>query len=475
MFGATGATLLGSALFFGTPADAGFAALRGTVQTPRSVSCGVTCKIPVLLRLPSVTVVRVDVVGRRAVRRGRVGNHAVRWILRVTPGRSGTVVLRIRIAGYRVLTRRVRLIRGQGRTHHASRTFTGVSAGTVASCALESSGQVFCWGVGTDGELGDGAMRNSSTPVRVAGIDDAIQLASGAAHTCALRRVGTVVCWGHNFFGQLGDGTTVNRGAPVPVVGLTNVVQLSANFANTCAVLGDGTVRCWGRSDTGSLGDGTPPADSLASIPHPVAVTGLQDASEVSVGGTHVCALRRTGTVACWGDNRWNQLGNGSTDPASLPTEVPNVGDATDIASSQVRTCVVLSAGAVICWGDNDKGQLGTGVPSKSAGPATVQGLTAGETLTGGINDAMCARQRGATTPVCWGENDFGQLGSIVSATLTQPLTVPLDGVDQVSLGRQHSCAIAALKIYCWGENADGELGDGTTTSRVTPRLVTIN
>jgi hypothetical protein len=84
-----------------------------------------------------------------------------------------------------------------------------VSVGLSHSCALVSSGQVYCWGeskAATGG--GSGSI---STPTAISGLDDAIDIASGMSHNCARRRSGQVSCWGTNASGELGDGTTVDR------------------------------------------------------------------------------------------------------------------------------------------------------------------------------------------------------------------------------------------------------------------------
>jgi hypothetical protein len=56
--------------------------------------------------------------------------------------------------------------------------------------------------------------------------------------------------------GQLGDGTMTTSGTPVAVFGITNATSVEAGFEVTCAKLSNGIVKCWGRNDDGRLGDG---------------------------------------------------------------------------------------------------------------------------------------------------------------------------------------------------------------------------
>ena len=66
---------------------------------------------------------------------------------------------------------------------------------------------------------------------------------------------GSVECWGRNVYGQLGDGTTTNSSTPVVVSGLTNAIAIATGGAHTCALTANGTVKCWGFNRDGGLGN----------------------------------------------------------------------------------------------------------------------------------------------------------------------------------------------------------------------------
>ncbi len=227
--------------------------------------------------------------------------------------------------------------------------------GTV--CARLSSGQVWCWGYG-EYNLGDGSTRHAECPVgsyrsttdcaldpvRVVGIDDAVEITGGGGnssysaldtHFCVLHRTGAVSCWGTNITrygdrgGALGDGTTMNRAAPVRVLGITDAVHIASRDHVSCALRRDGTVSCWGDNSVGQLGDGRwDHGDACGSSTHgdcsltPTRVVGLDHVVQIVVSGGHACALQDSGRVFCWGNNRYGELGNESTSNSNVPVEV---------------------------------------------------------------------------------------------------------------------------------------------------------
>jgi alpha-tubulin suppressor-like RCC1 family protein len=130
-------------------------------------------------------------------------------------------------------------------------------------------------------------------------------------------------------------------------------------------LLAEGTVECWGDDSYGELGNGTV---STSQSP-PVLVSGLTQARAVSAGNGSVCALLVGGTVECWGDNSSGQLGNGTLVNSSTPVVVVGVSDAAAISLIVETACALLSGGATVCWGDNSYGAFGTATPANSSVP----------------------------------------------------------------------------------------------------------
>ncbi|HEU0033343.1 MAG TPA: hypothetical protein VFQ53_22080 [Kofleriaceae bacterium] len=86
-----------------------------------------------------------------------------------------------------------------------------------ASCAIVG-GLVSCWGAGTQGRLGNGDVQSSPVPVPVTGLPAAARaVAIGYDHACALLVTNEIYCWGAGTRGQLGDGKQQSSLTPVRV------------------------------------------------------------------------------------------------------------------------------------------------------------------------------------------------------------------------------------------------------------------
>ncbi|MBU1244018.1 hypothetical protein KKD52_15440 [Myxococcota bacterium] len=198
--------------------------------------------------------------------------------------------------------------------------FEDLSAGLDHTCAIADA-SLYCWGANDFGQLGIGGSSIPQNEAQFVSITNGPrQVSAGSQFTCAVNYSGQVYCWGRNTYGQLGDGTTTSRNIPTLVSGLTNVSAVSAGGDFACAVLTTGELRCWGRNSSGQLGNNT----SLDSST-PLAVSNITTAVAVTVGGEHVCVLLIDGTLRCWGSNASGQLGAGQVGGAfDLPIHVSN-------------------------------------------------------------------------------------------------------------------------------------------------------
>jgi len=236
-----------------------------------------------------------------------------------------------------------------------------IAAGAYHVCAI-ISGSVSCWYY----QMG----LERTVPVTIAGITNAVEIGAGSGFTCVRRATGQVSCWGeNNSFGQLGDGTMLARPTtPGPVSSISSATHLSVGDDHSC-VLQAGEVYCWGRNRQGQIGSGSAAISALTPQRVPDA-----DAVLIAAGRESTCVIQTSGQVLCWGDNTYGQMGDGNTTEGrrlNPSTPVTGIVDADAIQSSQ-HVCTIRSTGQIVCWGLNNAGQLGNGTTVDSAVPVIV-------------------------------------------------------------------------------------------------------
>ena len=154
--------------------------------------------------------------------------------------------------------------------------------------------------------------------------DDGVgPITAGGYHTCAIPGDGSVSCWGYNGNGQLGDGTNTDRNTPTQISSLgtdRTAVSIAVGYRNTCVILDDGSVSCWGNNNYGQLGDGT---TTNRNTPTQTSSLGTdRTAVAIDSGNQHTCAILDDGSVSCWGYNSNGQLGDGTTTDRNTPTAI---------------------------------------------------------------------------------------------------------------------------------------------------------
>jgi len=249
----------------------------------------------------------------------------------------------------------------------AGRTAKTISSGYHHSCAVLDNGSAMCWGLGENGQLGNGFNNNESTPVFVslpAG-RSATSITGGKLHTCVLLDDGKAGCWGKGGSGELGNSAVSDSNVPVPVStppGRT-VTEISAGADFTCGLLDNYSVMCWGSDGSGRLGDGGATNTASSTPVYSGGSSLIQPYISITTGNEHACAIRTDGKIFCWGKNAAGQLGDGSTtsEPEYTETELPFGNYAVAVDGGDIHTCAILNNAEPYCWGYNWAGQLGNG------------------------------------------------------------------------------------------------------------------
>ena len=268
----------------------------------------------------------------------------------------------------------------------AANQAVAIEAGGFHNCVVRTDDTLACWGYNGGGQANPPAGNFSAVN-------------AGWEHTCAIRSDDTLTCWGNNDHDQLD--------APAGTFS-----TVSAGNSHNCAIFRtNDTLTCWG-SNVNPFGEFSGQADPP---------TGNFDA--VSAGGFHTCAIHTDYSLACWGDNNFEQL-------ADVPT-----GSFDAVSAGGFHTCAIRTNDTLTCWGNNSNGQLNE-VPTG--------GFSA---LSAGYNHT-CAIQHNLTLS-CWGSNALGQ---------SDP---PAGSFSAVSAGGFHTCAIRTSGgLVCWGQDSAGQAQD---------------
>jgi alpha-tubulin suppressor-like RCC1 family protein len=250
------------------------------------------------------------------------------------------------------------------------KSISQVTASGLGQCALTSEGTLACWVSPTQVvEHKTGVLAGK----QVALVDGGRDLG------CAVTVDGIVACWWVSPGGVI-DPVQVNTAG---VLAGAQIVDLSHGGNSACALTGDGVVACWGTNESGQLGNGT---TAPSGIPVPIDTSGVLAGKTivgVDIGNSgHACAVTAEGSAACWGNNFFGQLGDGTTTNSRVPVSVASVGaltgsPITDIAAGGLHTCALLNDSSAACWGNNAYGQLGDGTQVNSVVPVAVAPLPA--------------------------------------------------------------------------------------------------
>jgi alpha-tubulin suppressor-like RCC1 family protein len=365
------------------------------------------------------------------------------------------------------------------------------AAGAGHTLLADAQGRIWAWGLNWRGELADGTGKDSRLPIAARAPDGKQPLTgltaivSSGAHVLARRADGTLLGWGFNRYGQVGDGRTADKTLlPVAVRGpggegrLTAVKAIAAGCYHSLAVRTDGTVWAWGHNLEGRLGDGT-----RADRHTPVQVTGpggkgvLDGVVAVAAGVKHSVALKADGTVWCWGDNLYGELGDGTHEDRLTPTRVPGLTGVTAVAAGWHHSLALRADGSVWAWGCNHYGQLGDGTTLDRSRPVRVKGPGGKGALSdvvalrvGGLH---CFAVRADGTIWGWGWNYRGQIGDGTSVSRSAPVRVlgpaakaPLPAVAALAAGGAHTVAVRKDgSVLSWGDALRGQIGDDTTVA----------
>jgi alpha-tubulin suppressor-like RCC1 family protein len=344
---------------------------------------------------------------------------------------------------------------------------TRATTSSPSGPADTTTSTVFTFGdVGSKGKIG---RLQHETPTPVAGLPGTVvQIATSNSDGYARTSTGEVFAWGAGAFGELGNGSTVRSSGDAVRVDFPSGVRITSlpnpmPFDGGLAIDSTGHVWGWGVNSANELClPGTAPVLRPERLP-------FSDVTLATGAARHNLFYAHDTLYAC-GQGQSGQLGNGTFGHASTPTAVVGLptGGIRALTSSWQGSGALMNDGTYYDWGYNAAGQLGDGTttnrarPVRVALPATVtQVFQGGSTLNNGQTVALLANAE----LWVWGNGAYGQLGTGTFTNALSPVHVAFPAGDRfvtVTSGGYASYAIdAAGKLWAWGSNSVGQLGTG--------------
>jgi len=302
-----------------------------------------------------------------------------------------------------------------------------ISVGTDHVLALTKNGKVYAWGLNTSGQLGQNNTTSSNYAKLVLSSDGTtyltgiVDISAGAYGSVALDKNGDVYVWGNGTYGEIGNNATESKNLPTKTT-IKNGVQVSIGQGQLAVLTSEGVVWSWGRNDNGELGIN---CMNNTSYPMKTAI----NITEVTSGAVHTSIKKIDGEVYATGCNNNGRLGTGDITTVikytkvNLPSVVTEKNKVKYIKSGKQNTTILLEDDSVWETGYNVAGELAIGTTTLST--TFVQGLTENNTpinnvLTigknngdptdgmGSLNTAVITKNGDVYTT---GDNTYGQIG----------------------------------------------------------------
>ena len=246
----------------------------------------------------------------------------------------------------------------------------------------------------------------------------------------------------------------------------STIIMFSPNHSHATILKEDGTVWTWGWENRfGQLGDGTTDRREI-----PTQIQNLADITAISTSNLHTVALRNDGTVWAWGSNAaFNALGDGTTTEIYAPIQIRELTNVTAISTDHFQTAVLKNDGTVWAWGNKVVGPHGYTTSYENYDLMQISGLTDIIEICVGSFHIVALRSDG--TVWAWGDNTSGVLGDGTTIGYQAPVQVQgLTNITAISAASSHTVALRNDgTVWAWGRNDHGLFGDDITNSHHIP------
>jgi hypothetical protein len=363
-------------------------------------------------------------------------------------------------------------------TQNGGPTTPVVASGNSTSC-MSYAGKAYCWGSGAYGALGDGnGTIDRSTPYLVTGLLSNVTSISMLQNGACATAWGSGFCWGKNDNGVIGftpAAMPTSQWGQLVISGFYYQTAAGDDFA--CFLNTGGRVDCLGAGSVGQMGNGTITATN--TTPVTVYASGIK---KIAAGGDTACAITSSDRVECWGRDNRGQVGNGGGAASYLNTpQDVGLSNIIDIAVGYRHACALEgTTGVVSCWGDNNYGQLGTGTNDNLThvspiGPSMLSNVNTTHIFSGRNYNTCATMSTGAMK--CVGENSYGELGFGATSSFELSPVTPTgftSGVYNGAIGGSNGAAFRNGHVYFFGDNTYTQIGSlAASNPQLTPIQVT--
>ena len=303
----------------------------------------------------------------------------------------------------------------------------------------------------------------SQTLYSVTGVTNVVAAAAGAAASFAVLADGRVLAWGSMGRGILGTTPLAEfeeraqprarTNTPTPVAVRFDAVDVSSSGDHVLALARDGSVYAWGYGASGQLGIGPLPVvnfktrspNVMPEVPYPVRLPDLGEVIAIGAGDRHSLALHKDGTVLAWGDNKFGQVGDGTTVNRDRPVVVQGVRNAVAIAAGAYFSVVVLADGTAMEWGATYNN------PQPRTRPVALTGVREAKSVVAGDGHGAVITQTGGV--ITWGQNAHYETGRGRSGSQAPALVKGLTDVRYLAACKSQTIAVLGSgRMMTWGE-----------------------
>lgn len=385
------------------------------------------------------------------------------------------------------------------------------AVGYYHSIAVNSLGEVYSWGYGGQGQLGDGTTTSRTVTSRITSLvntnitsislglygswivnsgnlmftgytpytgngstilnftplgtsvitalaNNYTQVSAGSTFTAASNNIGQLYVWGGVSSNYANNTFTVSN--------VNNIVNVDANDGQASYLALDGVGGLW----VGSTGAGyypystNPGLYSLTSVNH-----GRGPINKTAAGYSHSFIIDNTGKLYGAGLSSFGAVGTGTTGSLNSYTQIGTASNWTEVAAGEYISAAINNLGELYTWGYNNIGQLGLGDTTNRLTPTRVGLLSNWVKIAVGRDFMLAINSLGEIWS--WGSNTNGQLGiGSVPYTFVPTKVGTATNWVSISAGNSHVLAInSAKQLWAWGLNTSGQLGDETNTNRNAP------